>query len=75
MTGEERDYLIELALKGIASSSLVSQAYFCGKPGDEEVGMVCDHKRDENSPPIPVKADGMHITEWKYKCKKCEGTY
>lgn len=36
MTGEEKNYLIELALKGVASSALVSQAYFCGVPGDED---------------------------------------
>lgn len=35
MTCEEKNYLIELTLKGVASSSLVSQAYFCGKQEDE----------------------------------------
>lgn len=37
MTESEKEYLKELAFRGLKSSSLVSQAYFCGEPSKEGI--------------------------------------
>ena len=36
MTEKEKEYLQELAYRGLKVSILISQAYFCGEPEEHE---------------------------------------
>ncbi len=35
MTDDQKEYLKELAFKGVKTSQMISWAYFCGDPKDE----------------------------------------